>query len=491
MPIDFRCPLCDAPYRVKDEYAGKQASCKKCGGSLVVPQILPQFKMAIGQNATLVAAPNARPLSIADRQKAVLQGFEGGIQRVHSSWSYRLSILLVTLVMLILPVIYMGLIVLIGAGVVYHLTHHTGMLTAVRGRGAAIAVMAYLAPILIGGIAIIFMFKPLLARRANVRRSRSLTADGEPILFSFVERLAQVVGSPVPRRIEVDVDVNASAGFRRGWLSVVLGNDLTLTIGVPLLAGLTMRQFAGVLAHEFGHFSQGTGMRLSYVVRSISHWFTRVVYERDVWDLWLETITDDLDIRIAWVFFLTRGCVWVSRGVLWCLMYCGHAVAGVLLRQMEFDADRYEARVAGSDCFEQTTRRVHELSVASQKSFQDLFQLFQEGHLGDNFPKLVVFNSQIMPAKIKTEIHKSIFESSTELFDSHPCDKDRIANAHAEAAPGVFRIEKPAADLFVHFDALCKNVTADFYRDATGTLIDPRELHPIEGLLARIQSANA
>jgi len=62
------------------------------------------------------------------------------------------------------------------------------------------------------------------------------------------------------------------------------GNDLVLAAGLPLVAWLSLRQFAGVLAHEFGHFSQGAGMRPTYVIRSISHWFTRVIYERDEWD---------------------------------------------------------------------------------------------------------------------------------------------------------------------------------------------------------------
>lgn len=52
-----------------------------------------------------------------------------------------------------------------------------------------------------------------------------------------------------------------------------------LTIGLPLVAGLSLQQLAGVLAHEFGHFSQGAGMRLTYIVRSINAWFLRVVYE--------------------------------------------------------------------------------------------------------------------------------------------------------------------------------------------------------------------
>ena len=80
----------------------------------------------------------------------------------------------------------------------------------------------------------------------------------------------------------MDCLVNASAGFGRD--AGLFGQNLVLTIGLPLVAGLTARQFAGVLAHEFGHFSQGAGMRLSYVVRSVNAWFARVVFERDGWD---------------------------------------------------------------------------------------------------------------------------------------------------------------------------------------------------------------
>jgi Zn-dependent protease with chaperone function len=70
----------------------------------------------------------------------------------------------------------------------------------------------------------------------------------------------------------LDLQVNASASFRRGFLSL-FSRDLTLTIGLPLVAGLTVRQLGGVLAHEFGHFAQGAGMRLTFVVRSVNAWF--------------------------------------------------------------------------------------------------------------------------------------------------------------------------------------------------------------------------
>lgn len=60
-----------------------------------------------------------------------------------------------------------------------------------------------------------------------------------------------------------------------------------------LYLGLTVRQLAGVIAHEFGHFTQGTAMRLTYLVGQVNLWFARVVYQRDAWDLWLDTLDND------------------------------------------------------------------------------------------------------------------------------------------------------------------------------------------------------
>src|SRR5262249_12433881 len=157
---------------------------------------------------------------------------------------------------------------LVGYGVYYHAVNHVGILGTVRGRGAVLTFAAYGAPLVVGAILILFMLKPLFSRPAKQGRTRTLKRQAEPVLFAFVERVCEAVGAPRPRQIQVDCEVNASAGFRRGLLSM-FGHDMVLTIGLPLVAGLTLRQFAGVLAHEFGHFAQGAGMRLTYVVRSI------------------------------------------------------------------------------------------------------------------------------------------------------------------------------------------------------------------------------
>jgi Zn-dependent protease with chaperone function len=430
-----------------------------------------------------VPPPLAEPAPTADTN--VLAAFDGRIESVRVPLPYRFGILLVAVVMVLLPLLYVALIGLVGYLVYLHAVNDTFILTAVRGgRAKAAALAVYLAPLVGGAIAIVFMFKPLFARPARAAKPRSLARTETPLLFAFVDRVCATVGAPRPRQIDVDCQVNASAAFRRGAWSMLLGGDLTLTLGLPLVAGLNLRQFAGVLAHEFGHFAQGLGMRLTYVIRSISWWFTRVVYERDSWDEWLSATANSGEWWIALVLWTARACVWLTRRILWVLMMVGHAVSGYLLRQMEFDADRHAARVVGSAAFASMSRQVAVLNVALQGAMADLRSFYQDGRLVDDLPALVLVTLKQIPADVVARIEESLRSVKTGLLDTHPADSDRIANAQRENAPGIFHDEGATTILFQDFARLCKAATADYYAEVLGQPADPEKLCSVTALTA-------
>ena len=310
-------------------------------------------------------------------------------------------------------------------------------------------------------------------------------------MFAFVERICLAVRAPFPRRIDVDCDVNASASFRQGIWSLLAADDLVLTIGMPFVSGLTMCQFAGVLAHELGHFSQGAGLRLSFIVRQISFWFTRAVYERDAWDDWLDNSANSLGYRFGAPLHLARLCVWLNRKILWLFLTAGRAASGYLMQQMEFDADRYEARIAGSDTFELTCRRMAQLNLAYRAALSDIDGWYREGRLGDDLPMIMIARADEMPAELREELDRFINEAESSWFDSHPADRDRIASARAERAPGLFRLGRPASELFAGFPILCRLVTQDMYEHEIGESFDPREMHPSADLLARREKRKA
>ena len=207
-------------------------------------------------------------------------GFKGPWRAVWRGPLYRLSLIAVSLMMLIIPLFYLAFIAGVGYAAWWHTTHNYTMVTSVAahasGRGAiygmVLAALAYVAPIVAALMLIYILLRPLTPERSDDRGRYTVHPSEEPELYAFVGALCTYIGAPVPKRIDIDATPNASASFDRGFKSVFIPGDLVLTIGLPLMHGLTLNQFAGVLAHEFGHFSQGAGMRAGLLINRINAW---------------------------------------------------------------------------------------------------------------------------------------------------------------------------------------------------------------------------
>lgn len=471
------CPGCGKKLSVPESTVGKRAKCSGCKTVFAVHAQEPEAESApppVRANAPSVnppaaIAPEAKPTKSIPRDDAqqrrqlVMAGFQGTFRRPATTTLYRIGLFGASLISLMLPILYVGFIASIVWLVTLHLRHNWTMLDGARGKGLIFLVLAYISPAIAGAISIVFMLKPLLAPRRESGSVISLTRDMEPLLFDFVAQICKDVGAPFPKRIDVDCDVNASASFQHGWKSLFKGSDLVLTIGLPLAAGMSLTQFAGVLAHEFGHFSQGAGMRVTYILRSINLWFLRVIYERDAWDEWLEDTSQSLDLRFSWVLYIARAAVWFSRRVLWCLYYFGNLLTGFMQRQMEFDADRYEITMAGRSTFQSSFKSLRALGAGFEKTMEAVGRTIQEKRFVDNLPKLIsVETSRLSKEDLHSQLHE-LEHDKTGLFDTHPCDRDRIAASQKAPDEGRFRSNLPAHAVFLRFPHWCHSVTKDFY----------------------------
>jgi Zn-dependent protease with chaperone function len=439
-----------------------------------------------GVGAQSVSAPASAPgagMRLTDEQ--IRAAFSGKIEQVRPTPMYRLWIAVVAAVMVLLPLIYVGIIGLVAVGLAYHATHHYTVFQSFgSGRHAVQAAAAvYLGPLVIGGVVVLFMLKPFFARPARREKQRVLERTEEPLLHTLVDGVCAAVGSPRPTRIEVNCAVNASA-HREGSFLGLFGNRLVLTIGLPLAAGLTLKQFTGVLAHEFGHFSQGAGMRLCTLIRTVNMWFARVVYERDAWDQRLEEYSQYDHLCVKVLGGLTRLAVWLTRRVLWVLMWAAHLVSSFLSRQMEFDADCYEARMVGGHVFADTMWRIRVMSLAQNGAYSDLGSSWREQRLPDDFPKLVLANVPQIPEEIIEKVRADVEKTETGWLESHPCDRDRSAHAMAEApGEGIFRLEGPSSAVFSDIGALSREVSLDHYRSIVDRQITSTQLFSVADLL--------
>lgn len=421
-------------------------------------------------------------------QRALFEALTGKIEPVRISWGYRLGLFVVALAMLALPLIYLAIIGAVAYGLYFYVTFLPTALSQIPS--ARVRVLAVAGPLVIGGVVLLFLIKPLLARPPRPASPLQLSRRSEPVLFAFVDRLAELVGAPKPREIRVDSQVNASAGFRRAFGSL-WGQDLTLTLGLPLAAGLTLPQLAGVLAHEFGHFGQRAGLRVSHVILTVNHWFYRVVYERDAWDTQLDEAARKSDFRIAFVLHIARGGVWTGRKVLHLLMLVGHGLSCFLLRHMEYDADRYQTRLVGPQVFEETVRNLLILDAAHRQSLADLANMWEEGRLGDDLCRLVQANRERIEPRVMPAVRQHLETSKTGTFHTHPANRDRIANARRETGAPVFDSPLPGTVLFRDFSALSHRVSRHFYETALGESIDPKSLVSTEEVVIQQDRARA
>lgn len=437
--------------------------------------------------------PDPRPPSSPGSRagKGIVDAFSGSIPRFRFRFFYGIGLFIVACVMILLPLAYLALIALVGYGVYWHAITNTWMVATDQGsiHIRIYVALAYVAPFVIGPLLFLFMLKPLFARQAHEREPLTLDRSQEPLLYAVLERLCTAIGAPMPRDIEVDCQLNAAAGFRHGIGSMV-GRHMSLVIGLPLAAGLSLDQFMGVLAHELGHFSQGFGMRVSYLVRRINGWFGRVVYERDVWDEWLAQSCRSADFRIGIFLYIARLGIWINRKVLFLLMFIGHCICCAFLRQMEYDADRVATDVVGAKSYAAALSELHVLELAESRAYREMAASWREKRLPDNLPILIGAMARGMNDVERGRIVEQAMTEGTGIVSTHPSLRRRVAAIGRRGSNGVFSFKAPATVLFANFTMIANAVTLTNYRRGYRLDVTANNLFPTDDLLRQHVQSN-
>ena len=386
---------------------------------------------------------------------------------------YVASLWVVTALCLAMPVLYVGLIAAFGW---LEFRYYTDWVHHVQPGFSWGRLMAWTVPGFVGGILILFLLKPLFAPRHAAPEEIELTADDDPALVAGIHALCHAIGTRAPSSIRLSHEVNAWVQFEPGLWGFLRGHR-RLTIGLPLVAGLDARQFVGVMAHEFGHFAQGGGMRSSHLINRVNRWLWSRGYEWDAWDDRLHDWRSDVDNGMfAAAAWLASGALWSTRRMMRGLFAISIRMSRRLSQEMEFDADRYEALVAGSACFASTALRMRALMLAYQRTHAQGAHVWQQGRLAADLPEAVMSHLQrFTPRDWDDLTHALDADDTTHYWATHPADGERIANVEQLGAAGLFLDERPARALFADFSALSRRVTERYYR-SMGLVFDARNL---------------
>lgn len=412
----------------------------------------------------------------------VLNAFEGPIERPPVGLQYRLSIVLVGCVMLLLPLLYVALTAFVMYATYWYAVNYWDTIWLIpRIRVIAMAVCLY-ATVLFGGIiASVFMLKPIFSRRRQLGTGDGFDREDQPTLFAFSDRVAEIVGSPKAEVIRSSFEPNASASYS-GGLFGVLGGRFELTIGLPLVDGMSLPAVAGIMAHEFGHFSQAGGRFFGRCIRQVNGWLLRTAYERDEWDDWLSSLTNDESVFLQAVGFFGWVGVSFSRIVLSIFAKIGFAASSTLAKQMEFHADAFESALVGSEQFQETRKRLMELCVASNVAGEHLLTGRDASHLPNDYFRFVTLLADDLPKGARKKAIKMYKATEESIFDTHPSTARRVERAKERDEPGVFHLDRSARGLQKDLPTTRKDLTELVYLMRFGDTGESTQRSPKESL---------
>ncbi|MDP1797306.1 MAG: M48 family metalloprotease [Planctomycetaceae bacterium] len=451
--ITLTCQGCGVRLKPKEGTLSKRAKCPRCGARIEATEtpvaLSEPTPPALPQSPSKVDPHDAKAV-----MRALLSGFTGTVSRRRPTWGYRITLLFTAIALCLLLLVYIALIAGAGYGVYWYAITVLPTGFHFRGRAGVFLLVAH-AAVLISGVLLVFsMIAPLFTRTEDDDDGMTVSPSEAPVLHSFVAKLSEVLGAPKPVEIRLMLSPNASAGYRGGMWGL-LRKQLVLTIGGPLLAGMTTQQIAGVIAHELGHFSQGGGMLLNHFVMQMARWFALAASTQQGFSNAMADSDGD-DHAIVAIF---RFVFWLTQ-LLGSLVFWGFALVGLALsmfvsRRQEFDADRYEAEIAGSSAFFGTTRRMIELALGESLIFQRgagaILATLNEAGGVENLASEVVAAADLL-AEESAPVIEAALQAPTGWLDSHPGIRDRVQAVRARPQPGLFAVKLPGYALYPRFN---------------------------------------
>lgn len=388
-------------------------------------------------------------------------------------WDYRARVGVVLASLLLFILAYLGL--LLGSGYLVY----WAVATPLRDPGPlSLLLRGGLA--LVGGLLFLFLVKGLFRRRAaGAGEGVEVTERDQPELFAFLRQLAVETRAPLPRRVFLTEEVNASVCYDRSLVGLVWPVRKNLVLGLGLVNVLTLSELKAVLAHELGHFSQKS-MKLGSYVYVTTGILADVVYGRDVFDQLVDEAAHPV-FRLTAFVAVFRGVQWCVRLLLGGLFRALNGAHSALARQMEFNADLVAVSAAGSDAIVHALARL----VFADESLEQAERDLRAAATGRRLYTRDLFHHQTRAAEFlrawhhdaqrgeppplpdDTTVSPDVFHPDDDIvpdmWPTHPPNPERERNAKRRYVRSVLE-DRSAWTLFREPARLREQVTRRYYR---------------------------
>lgn len=265
---------------------------------------------------------------------------------------------------------------------------------------------------LLAGFAAILLLRATRIKQPEPAGQQLLPADA-PQLFGVIDRIRRKVRGPRIHRVVINDEFNAAI-FRAPRLGILGWHRNTLIIGLPLMQALSRRDFAAILAHEYGHLSREHGRLDTWIYHSRMLWAqVQAGFQPD--DSFIEKL-------------LTRFLRWYIP--------LFQAYSFVQARRDEYEADRIAANVVGRQTMaDALIAQAIRGRFIEERFWQELWKR------ADHTPQPPFLPHASMRTALKLglapEDARRWFDEAmlnyTSTQDTHPCLRDRILNLDTSA----------------------------------------------------------
>lgn len=432
MATAIECPKCGKSLRITDSQLRKGGKCPKCQATFEVPRM-----------ATRPVVP-AQHLAASRLQPADLH-WSGSIAVPQVSVWRKLGAAAALLVLLAMPIFYGG--VLVGLFAVM-----TWLATTSLGRSLPPA--AFWVAQIAAGFALVCLIKRLVEPQRRGVSSYPVKMADEPLLQELLRRTSEQLAAPCPGHVLVNCDTRVALSRR--------GNG-TLTLGLPLLACLSVTDLAGVLAYQLAMARQHSAAGITELIRAINGWLWRSVYGKSRLDQWLSVVAQRQRFGISKLLLPLAVMKWVPQAVLFIPMFVANTVAAGVIRLAERDADRIAARTIGLPAYAALLEREELIDFTWEGVLAELEFLHREQQLPDKLPDHLALRMQDMTAELRAVLGETINKPEERPFDSRASRPERLHELVGEHPAGAFRCSHPAKLLLASYSRLAAQMSRDYY----------------------------
>ncbi len=305
-------------------------------------------------------------------------------------------------------------------------------------------VMLILLGVYLGVIALCMMFGLFLVKfiftRLNVEEEGKILVKEPdcPLIFELIRNVAKDTKCQMPHKVYLSADINACVYFNTTFWSMFFPVRKNLVLGAGLFANTSTEEIKGILAHEFGHFSQDS-MKISSVVYTANIVMGNLVYGEDAWDRWVDRWSHFGWSPFAVFGILTRFFTIKVRLLLQAIYRYVNIAYRELSRQMEYDADSIACKVVGKAVLASSFYKTTVLMQCSSNTHVAMVRLAETAKKADPFEVLellaqiksneeerTIVATELLQTEVKTTDEPIARFSCEDVWDSHPSDKERI-----------------------------------------------------------------